>query len=187
MKRILSILLLAAAWACTAEQQFTTKYPCSFVYYASYHPLSALTHAVGNAGHFCIVWPRIASGITHIMMTPNMGTWTAEQTDVPMATAIENDRLTYDNMGANRRLVIGMTNSDGLKAYDGQCPNCLENGTSPNRPLSWTDKGQMLECQHCKVKYNPNAMGMPVNGDGHTPRLLEYRADYNGERLYVHN
>ena len=182
--RLLTVLLFAA---CAAEQQFTTKYPCSFVFLASNHPNSALTLSLGNAGQFCIVTPRIASGVTHLMLTPNYGSWTTEQTDIAMTIAIENERLSYDNMGANRRLIIGMSNFNGLKAFDGQCPNCLEEGGSTNRPLSWADKGQMLLCQRCSTKYNPNADGVPVNGSEGTPRLLEYRVEYNGERLYVHN
>jgi len=178
---------LAVLSACQAEQQFSTKYACSFVYYASYHPNSALTLALGNAGHYCIVAPKVVGGVTHLAMTPNIGSWTTEQTDVAMVTAIENERLSYDNMGANRRLIVGLSNFNGLKAFDGQCPYCLDKGSSPNRPLAWTDKGQMLECANCKTKYNPNADGVPVNGNEETPRLIEYRADYNGERLYVHN
>lgn len=181
---LFTTLLLAA---CTADQRFTTKYPCSFVFLASNHANSALTLALGNAGQFCIVTTRVASGVTHLMLTPNYGTWTTEQTDIAMTIAIENERLSYNNMGANRRLIIGMSNFSGLKAYDGQCPKCLEESGAVNRPLSWTDKGQMLLCQRCSTKYNPNAEGMPVNGNEGTPRLLEYRVEYNGERLYVHN
>lgn len=181
----LPLFLLLAA--CTAEPRFSTQYPCSFVFYASSHLNSALTLAVGNAGQFCIVEPQLKNGVTHLILTPNTGTWTKDQTDVPLVTAIENDRLSYDRMGANKRLIIGASKFNGLRAFDGQCPNCLANGSTTNRPLSWADKGQLLECQKCGVKYNPNAEGIPLNGQDDTPRLIEYRAEYNGDRLYVHN
>lgn len=182
---LLVVVMLLSA--CSAEQRFSTQYPCSFVYYANYHPTSALSLCLGNPGHFTIVEPKMVSGLTHLMMTPNQGNnWTSDQVDVPMRSAIENDRLSYDRMGANKRLVIGLSFT-GLKAFDGQCPNCLQNGTSPNRPLSWADNGQMLMCAHCKTKYNPNAEGIPTNGREDTPRLIEYRIEYNGDRLYVHN
>jgi hypothetical protein len=181
------LLLLLTLGGCQGEQQFSTRYPCSFVFYASNHPNSALTLCVGNAGQMCIVEPRPVGGVTHLLMTPNVGTWTADQTDVAMLTAIENDRLSYERMGANQRLIIGMSHFSGLKAFDGQCPNCLENTSTPHHPLAWADKGQMLTCQRCSVTYNPNAEGIPINGTEGTPRLIEYRVEYNGERLYVHN
>lgn len=187
VRRLCSLLFVLLLVGCTAEQQFSTRYPCSFVFYASNHPYCALSLAVGNAGQYVIVEPKVMSGVTHLKLTPNMGTWTAEQTDVALVTAIENERLSYNNMGANGRLIIGLSQFSGLKCYDGQCPNCLKNTTSTNRPLSWADKGQMLECASCKVKYNPNAQGVPTNGTAETPRLIEYRVDYNGERLYAHN
>ena len=172
--------------SCSAEQQYSTQYPCSFVYYASNHPNSALTLTMGNAGQFCIVQPKLVGGVTHQIMTPNYGSWTEEQTDVAMLTAIENERLTYDRMGANRRLIIGQSNFNGLKAFDGQCPSCLETSSSSNRPLVWVDKGQMLQCQKCSMKFNPNADGVAVSGS-ESKRLIEYRIDFNGEKIYVHN
>lgn len=179
---IVSTLLLLGA--CEAEQQYSTRYPCSFVFYAINHPTSALTHCLGNPGHFVIVTPSLKSGVTHLMLTPNLNNnWSSEQLDIPMLTAKENDRLSYSYMGANQRLIIGLSNFNGLKAYDGQCPNCLENGTSINRPLNWTDNGLRLICQKCQTKYDPNTNVR----QGEVPRLIEYQAEYQGTNLYVHN
>jgi hypothetical protein len=187
MKKIFTLLAVVLMVACQGEQKYSTQYPCSFMFFTSYHPTSVLTICLGNPGLFTIVEPKLVSGVTHLMLTPNQGNnWTSEQTDIPMRSAIENDRLNYENMGANKRLVIGASFT-GQKAFDGQCPNCLANGTSVNRPLSWADKGLMLECAQCKTKYNPNAEGIPTNGTEDTPRLIEYRVEYNGEKLFVHN
>jgi len=175
--------------ACEAEQQFSTKYQCNFVFYANNHlNTNALTISLNNPGQFVIVEPKNMNGITHLLLTPNAGNWTKEQTDIAMSTStIENDRIRYDLMGANNRLVVGHSNFNGRKAYDGQCPNCLENGTSLSYPLSWAERGQMLECKTCSLKYNPNADGAPVNGSKNSLRLMEYRIDFNGEKLWVHN
>ena len=181
--------MAVALMGCEGEEQYSTKYQCSFVFYARYHTDCALTHALGNPGLFVIVEPKFVAGVTHLRLTPNQGQWEEFQTDISMGTsAIENERINYGNMGANRRLIIGCSNFDGLRCYDGQCPNCLENASSVNFPLTWTDRGQMLECSKCKTKYNPNAMGNAVNGNAQTKRLIEYRVEpFNGDRLYVHN
>lgn len=182
-----AVLLLLLILACEGEPQFSTKYRCSFVYYASDHTTSALTLSLTNPGHYVIVEPKFVAGVTHLKLTPNQGQWEENQTDIAMRTVIENERLTYDNMGANRRLIIGCSKFNGPKCYDGQCPYCLENTTSPNNPLTWTENGEMLDCKKCHIVYNPNAEGQPVNGNEHTPRLIEYRVEYNGQRLYCYN
>lgn len=187
-KFILRFSLLPFLLACTGEQQYSTSYPCSFAFYASHHPDCALALSLASPGQFVIVEPQIKSGITHLVMTPNTGKWTSEQTDVKMVTAIENDRLSYDRMGANQRLIVGCSNLNGLKCFDGQCPNCLLNGTLSSYPLSWTDRGQALVCTKCNRKYDPNAVvGIPINGGKDDRRLIEYRIEFNGDRLYCHN
>lgn len=183
----LLVALLGTLAGCAADEQFSTQYRCSFVFYASDHPASVLTLSLNNPGQFVVVEPKFVAGVTHLYLTPNQGSWEASQTDIAMTTEIENRRLTYDNMGANRRLIIGCSNFNGLKCYDGQCPQCLQNSTSPICPLTWADRGRMLECKKCKTVFNPNAEGIPVNGTEQTPRLIEYRVEYNGQRLYAHN
>jgi len=189
MRRLLYVLTALLLVACNAEQQYSTRYPCSFVFYAKDHiNTNALTISLSNPGQFVIVEPKQVNGLTHLMLTPNSGTWETFQTDIPLsASAIENERLSYDHMGACKRLIIGTSNFNGLKAYDGQCPNCLESDGALWHPLSWTDKGQMLVCERCQRKYNPHAEGVPVNGKEGDLRLMEYRIEYNGQKLYVHN
>ena len=191
MKRIVRLLFalpLLLLTACTAEEQYSTKYSCNFIFYTRYHADCALTLVLGNPGQYVIVEPKFVAGVTHHVFTPNTGPWEQHQLDVAMTSAIENKRISYDNMGANRRLIVGSSNFNGLKCYDGQCPNCLEQGGSVNRPLSWADDGKKLRCPRCNIVYNPNAQGIPENGNEDTPRLLEYRVEpYNGESLYIHN
>lgn len=171
-------------FACSGEQQYSTQYACSFVFFASSHQTSCLTLALGNPGQFVIVAPQTRQGVTHLMLTPNNG----EPEDLPMTTAKENDRVSYQNMGAQQRLVIGRSQFDGLKAYDGQCPNCMVEYGRTNFPLTWVDNGHRLKCDKCSRKYDPNADGIPTDGQREGDvRLLQYRADYNGERLFVHN
>ena len=62
-------LLLFAA--CGGEQQYSTQYPCSFVFFASNHITSCLTLALGNPGTFVIVEPQTRQVVTHLLLTPN--------------------------------------------------------------------------------------------------------------------
>ncbi len=198
MKRIIGkwwkVCLLLLFAACGGEQQYSTQYPCGFVFFASNHITSCLTLALGNPGTFVIVEPQTQQGVTHLLLTPNSGRmvdgqWSAVNAeDLPMTTAKENDRVTYQNMGAQQRLIIGCSKFDGLKAYDGQCPNCIREYGRTHFPLVWADKGERLRCDKCGRKYDPNANGIPTDGQQKDDvRLLQYRIDYNGERLYVHN
>ena len=173
-----------------------------FIAICNFLLFSFLFHSPINVGGFLLFlyWTLIIGVIITVMsigieynrslrerMEAMLSNTTEEQKDVKMVTAIENERLNYDNMGANRRLIVGCSNFNGLKCFDGQCPNCLLNGTLSNYPLSWTDRGQMLVCQKCSRKYNPNAEGIPTNGGEDDRRLIEYRIEFNGDRLYCHN
>ena len=179
-----AVMLLTILTGCAAEQQYSTQYACSFLFYANIHPTSALTLALGNPGAFVIVEPQIRQGVVHLMLTPNVG----NTEDVPMTTAKENDRLSYNTMGAQQRLVVGRSQFDGLKGYDGQCPNCIRETSRTNFPLRWAANGQRLECGKCQRQYDPNADGLPTSGQKEGDvRLLQYRVDFNGERLFVHN
>ena len=173
-----------ALCACDADNEYGSPYACSFVFFASYHPTSLLTLALGNPGTFATVVPKTEQGVTHLVLTTNYG----KQEDLPMVTEKENSRLNYSSMGANRRLIIGCSKFNGMKAYDGQCSNCLINLGGLNYPLQWTDDGEFLRCDKCHRVYDPNAGGMPVeNGQKGDRSLYQYAIQYNGETLHVYN
>ncbi len=169
--------------SCDGEDKFSRKYPCSFVFQAQYHTASLFARSLGNPGMFVIVTSTQRQGVTHLLVTAADG----QKEDIAMSTAIENERTYYANMGANRGLIIGLSNFDGLKAYDRQCPNCMEETGSVNHPLTFTSNGQAVSCARCQRVYNLNAEGMPQNGKQGDEALLQYVAAYDGTRLYVHN
>ena len=186
---LLAILLLAA---CEADTKYNTQYPCNFVFYASLYPTSALTRALNNPGDFCIVEAKTEQGVVHLKLRPNHGKWDAADLDLTMRTAINNERLSYNNMGAGRGLIIGRSNFFGLKAYDLQCPNCLDELGAPKNPLTWIEDGKYLSCQRCGRVYNQdNDDGIIVsNGKKGDRMLIQYRSvsySTNDGRLYVHN
>ena len=177
------LLVLVLLAACTEDTKYSRSYPCSFIFQAGSHSTSLLTRALGNAGTFVIVTATQRQGVTHLLVTGADG----GSEDIAMTTVIENERTSYQNMGANRSLIIGLSNFDGLKAYDRQCPNCLEKLGGINHPLSFSDNGQTVTCSKCHTIYNLNAEGMPINGQQGDHALLQYIIVYDGTRLYVHN
>jgi len=186
------LLLTGLLYACDADMKYNTTYPCNFVFFTYIYPTSALTHALNNTGQFVIVKPKNVGGVTHLVLTPNHGSWDSADLDLAMRTAIGNEKLSYNSMGAGRGLIIGRSNFYGLKAYDLQCPNCLNNFGSPKYELQWTDDGNYLTCNTCKRVYMAdNDEGLVVEGGQKGDKMLiQYRnVSYNSTegRLYVHN
>ena len=166
--------------SCTSDgYRYSTEYPCNFTFYISYHPTSILSRVLDNPGLFVWVEVQKKAGVNHLMVHPNNGDG---DEDIALTTEIENNRLYYDNMGANGQLIIGCTTFGEWRAYDRQCPFCLENTSNPNHPLTWTSNGQSVECGKCKRSYS---LTTGISNDGE--RLKEYRIQSNGTVLQVHN
>ena len=171
MKRLhiaLLTLTAAVAAACTGEEQYTRSYPCNFLFYTDHHPASILKGITSNAGTYVWVTARKVDGIHHVYVYRSDG---GKNEDWPMTTEIENNRISYDNMGANNELIIGCTTANEPKAYDRQCPYCLENLSGRSYPLEWTDTAGVVRCAKCGSKYDMNANGISPNGK----RMLQYR------------
>lgn len=160
--------------ACDAEDLYNSNYACSFTFYTQHHPESSLSSInTTNPGFF--VWvtvKRSSSGLNTVYVYTNTG---EEDDPISLTTEIENNRISYDNMGANNQLIIGCTTLNGLKAYDRQCPYCLDTFTGYSYPLEWTDNGASVECSNCGRVYSLNNEGMCTSGHDGTYRLLQYR------------
>ena len=165
---MLAVVLLFTS--CDAEQQYNSHYPCNFIFYTQHHPESSLSKVnETNPGFFVAVEVKRFNGINTIYCTPNIG-----EADAPLrlTNEVENNRLSYTDMGAGGRLIIGCTTLNGLRAYDGMCPVCLENGSSTNYPLQFIDNGKNLKCSRCSTVFSLNNDGISVEGS--QSRLLQY-------------
>ena len=100
---------------CDAEQEYGSPYPCNFIFYTSYHTQSTLTRTLSNPGQFVIVEQQMDEGVVTLLITDQTG-----ETEKLRLTTEKERRLSYGSMGANRRLVIGCSNFNGIKAYDGK-------------------------------------------------------------------
>ena len=168
---IMVVLLLSA---CDAEQQYNSHYPCNFIFYPQHHPESSLSKVnETNPGFFVSVEVKRVNGINTIYCTPNTG-----DADSPLrlTNEVENNRVSYTDMGAGGRLIIGCTTLNGLRAYDGMCPACLESAGGTNYPLHWTDNGKNVKCSRCSTVYSLNNDGISIEGS--QSRLLQYHFLY---------
>ena len=168
---IMVVLLLSA---CDAEQQYNSHYPCNFIFYSQHHPESSLSKVnETNPGFFVSVEVKRVNGINTIYCTPNTG-----DADSPLrlTNEVENNRLSYTDMGAGGRLIIGCATLNGLRAYDGMCPACLESAGGTNYPLHWTDNGKNVKCSRCSTVYSLNNDGISIEGS--QSRLLQYHFLY---------
>ena len=168
---IMVVLLLSA---CDEEKQYNSHYPCNFIFYSQHHPESSLSKVnETNPGFFVSVEVKRVNGINTIYCTPNTG-----DADSPLrlTNEVENNRLSYTDMGAGGRLIIGCTTLNGLRAYDGMCPACLESAGGTNYPLHWTDNGKNVKCSRCSTVYSLNNDGISIEGS--QSRLLQYHFLY---------
>ncbi|MCR4602909.1 MAG: hypothetical protein K5683_05190 [Prevotella sp.] len=150
MCRAFVALLLCLLTACETDNMYSSAY-CRFTFNASLYPSSALTRAIGSTGgDFCIVKAQVKNGATHLMLTPNRGTFADTDLDLVMNTAITGERISYAGMGYRQGLIIGRSLYGQLRCYDAMCPNC-----DHNYPLSWSQAQALdLECSKCHRIYN---------------------------------
>lgn len=163
-----------------AEERFSNR-PCYFLFRADYHPASILARVLNNPGMFVNVKTQSRQGIRYIMVSAPFDI-SADDKNMALTTDIEN-RYSY-TLGANNSLIIGCSVTNEWRAYDGQCPYCLDNHSTTNFPLSWTENGNghTVTCNNCKRTYNLN---YGTSDDGH--RLVEYRIRFDGNVLMVSN
>ena len=171
--------------ACTADDSISRSYRCNFVFDTSLHPMPCqLTGIIGNNGHFCKVEAYVAAdGVRHLKTTRN---YDGNIEDISL-TAAKESKISYA-LGANNCIIIGTSSYDfqQLVAFDGQCPNCLNDYNGINYPLTWQNNGQQLHCAKCDRSYDVNN-GALADGPAGQKGLLRYMAAYDGTVLRAWN
>lgn len=166
----------------TIENSVYRNYKCYFVFDTTLHAVDChLTLAMGNPGHFLIVRSSMVSGIRHIQTVRN---YDHAAEDTPLTT--QKEAQTACLLGAANAIVIGRSTYTGLlMAYEGQCPNCLNNYGGTNHPLTWSDTGQQLTCNRCKRSYDVNNGVVCAGEGGH--QLYTYNAAFDGTLIRAWN
>ncbi len=181
MKKLISLLLLliAGLFISSCENgsiDHTTM--CRFTFLYGDHPTSLIFVAAQNPGYYVFVSTRGdgKSAVRHVSVSGNDG----QEEDNIIRTAVENN-FPYV-LGTNNEigLIIGMTNFDGLRAYDRCCPNC-----NLQRALQWTGDKQHVKCNLCSRVYS---LETGVVTDGEQGNILRrYNCSFNGESLNAWN
>lgn len=157
------------------------RYPCRFQFHADYHPTSIIITACKSPGTYVYIYTEIdKQGVRHVYAQLNDGKTPTE--DNIIATDKEANYSAY-LLGANNAigLIVGMTNFNGLVAYDRVCPNC-----TGKRALSWSEKNhQQVFCNVCKRTYDLETGALLSGSEGDA--LLRYGASFNGTVLAVGN
>lgn len=171
MRHWLLFLMVLVLCSCQKEEnRYSTNYLCYFRYYTDLHPTSQLTYMLSDPGAYVFVRLDSRGGLKRVLTQSNRD---GKRDTTNLTTAAESDFSRY-SLGAGDVLIIGNSRSlDGLRAYDAQCPNCLNLHGRPAYPLSWSDGGQMVSCGQCGRKYDLNNGG-PQNGSDGDLRLMEY-------------
>lgn len=173
IRLFLAALPILLFCGCDTENQYNSHYACNFVFYTQHHPTSSLAAInTGNPGFFVWVEVKKRNGVNTVYVYQNNG---EEDEPIALTSEIENNRLSYDNMGANKQLIVGCTTLNGLRAYDRQCPYCLETYSGTSYPLTWIDNGTSVECAKCGRVYSLNNEGICTTSSSEgSYRLLQY-------------
>jgi len=178
-------LLLATACllmfiSCKEDAPISRRYPCRFTFNAEQHPTSIIVSACKSPGSYVYIYTSIDNmGIRHVYAQSNDGKTPRE--DNVISTDREKNYTAY-LLGANNEigLIVGLTNFNGLAAYDRTCPNC-----EGLQPLAWADNRQKVSCSKCKRVYDLETGTLFSGNEGDA--LMRYGCNFNGLILSVGN
>jgi nitrite reductase/ring-hydroxylating ferredoxin subunit len=178
-----SLLVLVAAillTACSADDIISRRYPCSFVLNYEHHPTSLLFAAARSAGTYVYVTTTGdgKTSVRHVYVTINDGKTPRE--DNVISTDKENYAAFRLGASNNIGLIIGMTNFNGLVAYDRCCPNCMA-----QTAMDFTGNRQQVACSKCQRTYDLETGGIR-SGDAGEP-LMRYNCSFDGILLRAWN
>ena len=155
--------------SCQAEAPVSRRYNCQLVFYYDQHPTSLLFAAARSAGAYVYVTSSGdgVSSFRHIE-------------DNVIGTEIE--KRTACVLGASNSIgiIVGMTNFNGLWAYDRSCPNCAS-----LHAMDWTGNRQQVACPKCKRIYDLET-GNIIDGEA-GEALLRYFCSFDGTILHAWN
>lgn len=174
----LSTLLLLCA--CNAQDPISREYRCWFLFSYTDHPTSILFTAVQNPGSYAYVTTRGDGKQSVRHVTVRFNDPSVKEEDNIIRTELENN-LRYD-LGVNNDigLIIGCTNFDGPRAYDGCCPNC----PAP-RAMSWSGNRQQVTCGKCSRTYSLDTGNIISGDDGKS--LMRYNCAFDGTTVRAWN
>ena len=174
---ILHSSLLAS---CQADGIVNRRYACHFVFSYEQHSTSLLFAAARNPGSYVYVTVTGDGKTTarHVYVTSNDGKTPREDNII----ATDKENYTTYQLGASNSIgiFIGLTNFNGLWAYDRQCPNC-----GGSQALDFTGNRQQVGCQKCHRTYDLETGSIVSGTDGDA--LMRYFCSFDGTLLRAWN
>ena len=180
MRRLLFLLLGVWLVACEAEAPVSRKYVCRFIFSYKDHATSLLFAAATNPGTYVYVTTKGdgKNSVRHVYVNSNDGKTPRED------NIISTDRENYASymLGASNSigLFIGLTNFNGLWAYDRTCPTC-----ESLQAMDFTGNRQQVACPKCHRTYDLET-GSIVSGNDGNP-LLRYYCSFDGTVIHAWN
>ena len=110
--------------SCGAEDSISRRFLCRFTFHTQNHPGNTLEIALNGFGTYTFVSASYKNNIWHIYSTPNDGRNKPEDIRITASTELQYAKV-Y-NLGANNGIIIGNSNFNKYRAYDRQCPNCID-------------------------------------------------------------
>ena len=180
IRRLLPLVCALLLVACNADDIVSRRYACHFVFSYEQHSTSLLFAAATNPGSYVYV-TMTGDGKTtarHVYVTSNDGKTPREDNII----ATDKENYTTFQLGASNSigLIIGLTNFNGLWAYDRQCPNC-----GGSQALNFTGNRQQVNCGKCQRIYDLETGGI-VSGDN-GDALMRYFCSFDGMLLRAWN
>lgn len=173
---LMALVVVLSLCGCGAEDLYTSDYACRFVFNTKYHAGTSIETALNGPGMYTMISASKIGGVWHIYSTLNDGQDKTE--DIRLNTAEEN-YADYSDLGAANGIIIGLSNFNGLVAWDRQCANCLRDHGGLRYPLRWAGANrQSVECTNCGRLYSLET-GAVTEGDPGIS-LFRYRISYAG-------
>ncbi len=177
---LLALLLTAAG--CGGDELYSNDYRCDFRFNTAVHNNTLIQQVVNPLvpGYYVMIGQTTRGGVRQVTLRLGGG---ATET-VPITTAEE--LLHVPILGAGGTIVVGHSYHYGLLAFDGQCPNCLQETGNARHPLAFGAAGWQMTCARCGRAYDLNERGVVVKGPKGR-KMMEYVARLTGRLLLVHN
>lgn len=175
------LALLLPLLSCSDTQDIVSRrYPCHFIFSFKDHPTSLAFVAAQNVGSYVYIttYGDGRTTVRHIYVTSNDGHTSRE--DNIITTEIENNTVIHLGARNDVGIFLGMTNFNGLWAYDRSCPNC-----GYKTPLNFAVNRQQVSCANCSRIYTLET-GAIINGAKGDP-LMRYYCSFDGTILRVWN
>ena len=172
---LFTLVGISTLTSCEAEDRISRRFLCRFDFHTQNHPGNTLEIALNGFGTYTFVSTSYKNNIWHIYSTPNDGRNKTE--DIRITAVTEQQYAKAYNLGANNGIIIGNSNFNKYRAYDRQCPNCIDQYGGTNFPLNWNSSNrQQVICDKCHRIYDLEYGNIIDGADG--SRLMEYNLSY---------